>query len=280
MSNDYKISKDTLYSKFPDVLKQSDTINNLGTLTAQAMADRMSEINRLSVFYCIDNLPESILDILAQDLNVPWYDYNYDVATKRKVIKNCFNVHRKLGTAGALKAAIQSIYPNLTVQEWWEYDEDPFKFRVVLDLSEEIGNVPIITSDVLKIIDVYKPSRAVLATNGILISGQEKISAADDYTANRLLESIESGESSCSATFTDNAQHSFTVELVGNWDIDSINRIARCNVFANITDDISISNIFINNGSGYIGDDIVYDVNYAFKAGETMNFQYVIRIIR
>jgi hypothetical protein len=140
--------------------------------------------------------------------------------------------------------------------------------------------VPIITDEVHKIVNVYKPSRAILSTDVILILGKENISTVDDTTANRILESIESGELSCSATFTDNAQHSFTVELVGNWDIDSINRIARCNVFANITDDISISNIVINNGSGYIGDDIVYDVNYGFKAGETMNFQYIIRIIR
>ena len=45
-----------------------------------------SSIEAVLIYSRIDELPEDLLDILAYDLHCDWYDYQYPLETKRKIL--------------------------------------------------------------------------------------------------------------------------------------------------------------------------------------------------
>ena len=108
-----------------------------------------------------DHVPEPILDILAHDFKVDWWDADYTVEEKRRVLKDSWRIHRMLGTKGAVEQAISAIYPETVVEEWFEYDGDPYHFRIKLDVTSDSVN-PAKHQRVVDRIEYYKNVRSVL----------------------------------------------------------------------------------------------------------------------
>lgn len=160
------ITEENLLRLLPEVLRNNESMAALAASAARAMARRKEEIRCLSIYPRIDELPEDLLDILAYDFKVDWYDYNYSLETKRAIIKGSFFVHRKMGTKRSVETALSAIYPGTYVEEWFEYGGDPYYFRVILDVTsprEEIDNEKLIRA-----LDLYKPLRAHLEEDAII----------------------------------------------------------------------------------------------------------------
>ncbi|MFI3254527.1 MAG: phage tail protein I [Eubacteriales bacterium] len=113
----------------PDILAVAQAIS--GQMTATAL-----EIHKNKIYPRIDELSEEILDILAYDLHVDWYDYRHSVETKRRVIKNSVKVHMKMGTKYAVETATSDVHPKSTVEEWFQYGGEPYFFRLNVDISD------------------------------------------------------------------------------------------------------------------------------------------------
>lgn len=120
----------SVYNTFPPVLKNDTDFDS----TAKAVTVRLNENLLLSeyalVYSRIDDLPEIVLDILAYDFNIGWYDYSYNITEKRAIIKEAFKIFRFIGTKYAVEAALRSIYPVAYVREWFEYGGKPYHFKV------------------------------------------------------------------------------------------------------------------------------------------------------
>lgn len=78
----------------------------------------------------IEKMPEWRLDEMAWEWNVLWYDQTAEVSVKREVIKNVWAVYRQLGTKTAVENVIQSYFGDGRLEEWFEYDGEPYRFRV------------------------------------------------------------------------------------------------------------------------------------------------------
>lgn len=84
-----------------------------------------------------DLAPVHILPWLAWALSVDDWSDSWSEQVRRNVIKASVEVHRKKGTIGALKKALQAFnYENVKVEEWFEYGADPYFFRVFFDVVE------------------------------------------------------------------------------------------------------------------------------------------------
>ena len=84
-----------------------------------------------------DLAPAHILPWLAWALSVDDWSDSWPEQIRRNVIKASVEVHRKKGTIGALKKALQAFnYENVKVEEWFEYGADPYFFRVFFDVVE------------------------------------------------------------------------------------------------------------------------------------------------
>ncbi len=157
------ITKEMLLSTAPAVLLNDPEMHPLVELAADQMAKFYAKCSLPNIYSRIDELPEDLLDILAQDFKVEWYDYNWGIEAKRKTIKDSFFVHRHLGTTGAVKRALSDVWPPSTVEEWFEYGGQPYFFRVILEASR--SDEPIRVDTALNAIMFYKSARSHLESN-------------------------------------------------------------------------------------------------------------------
>ncbi len=103
-----------------------------------------------------------ILPWLAWALSVDDWSDNWSEEIRRNVIKASINVHKKKGTIGALKAALEAFnYRNIQVAEWFEYQGEPYYFRVFFDVSEPGFDIDILPQ-IQKLIANTKNARSYL----------------------------------------------------------------------------------------------------------------------
>lgn len=129
------LTAENILAAFPIALQGDPKAVALADVTARLLARRPEEIDRLRIYSAIDRLPENLLDILAYDFKVDWWDANYTLEEKRRTLKDSWRVHKLLGTKAAVEMAIRAIYPNTEVQEWFEYGGRPYHFKLQLDLT-------------------------------------------------------------------------------------------------------------------------------------------------
>ena len=96
---------------------------------------RSGEIRNNIIYARIDELDEAALDVLAHDLHVDWYDFNYPIEVKRATIRDSIKIHRRLGTKYAVETALGNVFPGTKVEEWFEYGGEPYFFRVIIDAT-------------------------------------------------------------------------------------------------------------------------------------------------
>ena len=126
------LNKNNFLQTLPSVLANDEGMAPLGGVAAEALAGLIGKTELPAIYSRIDQLDEELLDILAKDFKVDWYDYDADITAKRAMIRDSFYVHRHLGTAGAVKRVLSDIYPSYTLQEWYEYGGAPYHFKVTV----------------------------------------------------------------------------------------------------------------------------------------------------
>ena len=129
-----------LFASFPMALLADKRLAAAGLVLAEALAIRWRETEEGSFYANIDRLDEPMLDALAFDFKVDWWDETYTLEEKRRTLKDSWRVHRMLGTKAAVETAIRAIYPETDAAEWFEYDGEPFHFRLYIDLSDVMGD--------------------------------------------------------------------------------------------------------------------------------------------
>ena len=97
------ITKENLLLIMPPALTHDKAIMALAAADAEALAARLPEIDRVRVISNIDGLGEAVLDILARDFKVDWYDTDYSLEEKRRTVKSSWRVHKTLGTKAAVE---------------------------------------------------------------------------------------------------------------------------------------------------------------------------------
>ena len=119
-----------------------------------------------------DLAPAHILPWLAWALSVDDWSDSWPEQIRRNVIKASVEVHRKKGTIGALKKALQAFnYTNVKVEEWFEYGADPYFFRVFFDVTEPGFDVNILPQ-VQKVIESTKNARSHLESLRAYLSAE------------------------------------------------------------------------------------------------------------
>lgn len=148
-----------LLSSFPYGLYRDEDKEKVARAAVEELSKVVEETKNAAIFPRIDNLDESLLDILAYDLKIEWYDSSFDIDTKRRLIKECFQIHRRKGTRYAVETALRSIYPDSEVKEWNEYDGRPYHFKLLI---HDNANDKEKCKSVIKKINYYKNARSIL----------------------------------------------------------------------------------------------------------------------
>ena len=78
----------------------------------------------------IDNYNDELLDELAWEYHIDWYDSTVDEYIKKKLLKNSDKVHMRLGTPWAVEQVVTDFFGDSSISEWFEYGGEPHFFRI------------------------------------------------------------------------------------------------------------------------------------------------------
>ncbi len=90
-------------------------------------------IIKVLIYPRIDEIEdEKLLDLLAWQFHIEGYDQAQTIQEKRNLIKNAVELHRYKGTPYAIKKVFQALGLDASLQEWFDYNGDPYKFKVLV----------------------------------------------------------------------------------------------------------------------------------------------------
>lgn len=177
--DDLKI-KDILPSSLEDekILAISDGVDRV--------LNRINKkIDKCYIYKNLENTYSEVVDEMFWEWHVDYYSEDLTLDKKIKLIRNSYVNHLRKGTPWAVENMLNDILDGYQLLEWFEYDGEPYHFKVVTD--KEFESVETIKK-VNKIIDITKNIRSHF--DGL--SHHKKIVGTQNYAyANFVAESFE-----------------------------------------------------------------------------------------
>ena len=126
----------------------------------------VTETQQLFILSRIDELDEKVLDLLAWQFHVDFYDLAKDITTKRKQVKDSIQWHMKKGTAWAIVKALDMIGVDAEFINWYEFGGEPYTFKIKANIRPDFfnyGDKEQIIQNILRAINESKAARSLLA---------------------------------------------------------------------------------------------------------------------
>lgn len=161
---DVKLS-DLLPSSFDTV--EIKALNNVVTFSLYLL---QKYINNANFTVNIDNVSEKIIDYLACEYRTPYYDEALDLKTKRNLVKSTMLTYQKIGTTNIIKEYLNTLNEETDVAEWYDYDGQPYNFKIFLNISENREVDEKLLTDIKNKIEKIKNVRSSLEAIEILNS--------------------------------------------------------------------------------------------------------------
>lgn len=149
------ISNSKLFEILPASIRNDEDIRAAAIAVDRSTGDIYSFSRKLDFRSNKDVKDHEILDELAIDLHVDFYDKNLHADMKREIIDDSIIQHMEKGTGGAVERALANIGVKGEVVEWYQYEGTPFTFRIILSSPVDLTN-----SDIKRIINSYKNTRS------------------------------------------------------------------------------------------------------------------------
>ncbi|ACZ07801.1 Bacteriophage P2-related tail formation protein [Sebaldella termitidis] len=107
----------------------------------------------------VEQLEDWKVNELFAEFHVDYYNKNVSIEQKRELIKTSLLTHRTKGTPFALKIITDILFKNGKVMEWFDYDGDPYKFKISTqsDLKNQDDY-----DQTIQAIEIYKNARSWL----------------------------------------------------------------------------------------------------------------------
>lgn len=100
----------------------------------QAISGRLAQLGEQAELVLIlprlKKLPEEIVDELAWQYHVDFYDVAANITKKRELVRKAIARHRYKGTPAAVEEVCSAAFDTAEVVEWYEYGGEPYHFRV------------------------------------------------------------------------------------------------------------------------------------------------------
>ena len=162
------MSKDLQSTSLLDILPENLLADAQIYAAARALDDELQKVTAATrdalILPRIDELSEEVVDLLAWQWSVDFYDELKSLAEKRNAVKQSIAMHRIKGTRRAVELALHMVYTTGEVSEWFEYGGRPYYFRVHFIEPESIRTEDV--DRVIRIINAVKNTRSWLESIG------------------------------------------------------------------------------------------------------------------
>ncbi|GAV24818.1 tail protein [Carboxydothermus islandicus] len=115
----------------PPNIAQDSKVRSAAEALDRELQAVTSAIDQCLLLSRIEELPESVVDLLAWQFHVDFYVAGLSIEQKRILLKNSLIWHMRKGTPAAVEEIIMALFDDGKVVEWWEYGGEPYKFKIV-----------------------------------------------------------------------------------------------------------------------------------------------------
>lgn len=166
------MAKNLLSLQLLDILPSSISPDPQVAAICRALDPELQSVSRdireALILSRIDELPEPVLDLLAWQLHVDFYEpTELSIAKKRALVKGSIAWHRKKGTPWAVKKILEDLGVEARILEWYDIGTEPYTFAVEASYDYANSEPFFINADTHKLlmraIEITKPARAHLA---------------------------------------------------------------------------------------------------------------------
>lgn len=95
------------------------------------LAQLLTYAEGVKIFVSLDKMPDAVLDVLAMELRLPYYDQSYTTEVKRELVKGGLEYWATAGTVESLSKILMNIFGDAEIEEWFEYGGAPGYFRIL-----------------------------------------------------------------------------------------------------------------------------------------------------
>jgi phage tail P2-like protein len=158
------MSKDLQSVSLIDVLPPNLLADKQIYAAARALDDELQKITAATrnalLLPRLDELSEEVIDLLAWQWHVDFYEPSMSIETKRQLVRESIAWHRIKGTKAAVEKMAQTVFKGGVVTEWFEYGGEPYHFRI------DVLNAPNMTEEnrgrLLAVVNASKNTRSWL----------------------------------------------------------------------------------------------------------------------
>ena len=158
------MSKELQHTSLLDILPPNLLADEQINAAAQALDTELQKITAATkealLLPRLDELSEEVIDLLAWQWHVDFYESSMSIETKRQLVRESIAWHRIKGTKAAVEKMARTVFKGGVVTEWFEYGGEPYHFRI------DLLSAPNITQDdtarLLAVVNAAKNVRSVL----------------------------------------------------------------------------------------------------------------------
>ena len=158
------MSKDLQSVSLLDILPPNLLADEQIYAAARALDDELQKITAATrnalLLPRLDELSEEVIDLLAWQWHVDFYEPSMSIETKRQLVRESIAWHRIKGTKAAVEKMTQTVFKGGVVTEWFEYGGEPYHFRIDLLTAPNITQDD--TARLLAVVNASKNVRSVL----------------------------------------------------------------------------------------------------------------------
>ncbi len=146
----------------PPSIAQSENIKALAEASDSVFQKLFAEVINAIILPRINEITdETLLDLLAWQFHIEGYELASSIEEKRNLIKSAIELHRYKGTKYAIKKVLESLNLEGKIEEWFQYNGEPYKFKVDLGIQDREITTEL-RDKLLQLINEYKNERSWL----------------------------------------------------------------------------------------------------------------------
>lgn len=120
----------SLLDILPPSLRNDPGIKSIAAAFDPEYRDISASMDQLLFYANLENLPEALVDLLAFQKHVDFYDPTLPLYKKVELVKYADATHRRKGTPWAVDQVASAAFDDSVVSEWFEYGGLPYRFKV------------------------------------------------------------------------------------------------------------------------------------------------------
>jgi phage tail P2-like protein len=160
----------TLCELLPENLRSNPDIIAASQVMDKEFSQMLQAIKNCITYADVDNVRSDVLDLMAVESDIDFYDQTMPIEYRRQAVKEADQIHQINGTKAALLRVFELLSMRGVIEEWFEYGDSPYRFRIaILEISDR-GLTAETNSLLDKLINLHKNVRSKLTGLNIYLT--------------------------------------------------------------------------------------------------------------